>query len=258
MLMYNKPNIYDILFSVRNYEKETDFIEKSIAKFSKIKVKSILDVGCGTGNNIISLAKRGYKTYGFDISKQMIDYAKMKSKSLDVRLFVGDMSKFKINKRVDTCINMFNSFSSMLYNKQFYSHLDSVAKTLKKGGIYIVELANPYQCWIEQKIVKKQRCNLDDAKWKVNDNVKVETEVWHVPFDPESQIERNGELRITIKDKNRTLKFTHKESSRIIFPQEFRILIENSKKFEFLKWYGNFNFEKLSRKSSKAIAILRR
>ncbi len=256
---YRNPKYYDLIFSVRNYQKEIAFIEKNIATFSKIKVKDILDIACGTGNHIIELAKLGYDVWGFDISKEMIDYIKSKivNKFTNVNLFVADMSSFDVPVKVDLCINMFNSFSCMLENNQFYSHLESVSKALKSGGLYIVELSHPYQCWISQSIKEKQKCNLDS--WSVSrDNISIKAEVWHDPFDAETQIEKSGELILDIEEGDKKFKIVHKEPSRIIFPQEFKMLIECSKNFEFLKWYGDFDFKKLDRNSYKAIAVLRR
>jgi len=46
-------------------------IENKLAKGSKI-----LDVGCGTGHLAAELAKRGYDTWGTDLSAGMVDYAR--------------------------------------------------------------------------------------------------------------------------------------------------------------------------------------
>lgn len=61
-----------------------------INRVEVIKPKRILDVGCGTGNILMKLAKsNNIELYGLDISEKMIDVAKQ-NLDYDVGLKVGD------------------------------------------------------------------------------------------------------------------------------------------------------------------------
>jgi SAM-dependent methyltransferase len=57
-----------------------------------------MDVGCGTGDNVIWLAERGFKVTGIDISEIAIERAKEKAQNADVKcvLAVTDFLKWKI------------------------------------------------------------------------------------------------------------------------------------------------------------------
>jgi len=61
-------------------------IEDRLAKGSKI-----LDVGCGTGHLAAELARRGYDTWGTDLSAGMVDYARANYNQ--DRYQVGDIEK---------------------------------------------------------------------------------------------------------------------------------------------------------------------
>ena len=61
-------------------------IESKLPKGSKI-----LDVGCGTGHLAAELARRGYDTWGTDLSAGMIDYARANYNA--ERYQVGDIEK---------------------------------------------------------------------------------------------------------------------------------------------------------------------
>ncbi len=53
---------YDIFYSDKDYENECDFIQEIFKAYSAKPVKSILDVGCGTGGHSIVLARRATKS----------------------------------------------------------------------------------------------------------------------------------------------------------------------------------------------------
>lgn len=73
---------YDLLYSDKDYEVETNFIDKIFEKHADRKPKNILDIGCGTGGHIISLVKRGYNLVGLDISSTILNLAREKLKKL--------------------------------------------------------------------------------------------------------------------------------------------------------------------------------
>lgn len=56
-----------------------------------------LDIGCGTGTNIVTLAKSGWQVTGFDFASRAIQIAKRKVKNAGVQasLFVDDATKMK-------------------------------------------------------------------------------------------------------------------------------------------------------------------
>src|SRR3989344_8551242 len=54
--------------------------------FHKKEIKKILDIGCGTGEHAIALAKNGFTVLGIENSKLMFDVAKEKWKKLPAQL----------------------------------------------------------------------------------------------------------------------------------------------------------------------------
>ena len=68
---------YDLVHENKNYEKESAYIDRLIKKYNT-GAKTILDIGCGTGNYAFAMQKLGYEVEGVDSSSQMIDIAKLK------------------------------------------------------------------------------------------------------------------------------------------------------------------------------------
>ena len=71
---------YDLIYQDKDYEKECDFLEEIFQAYQSKPVKSILELGCGTGGHAIPLAKRGYELTGLDTSSVMLKQAEKKSK----------------------------------------------------------------------------------------------------------------------------------------------------------------------------------
>jgi len=74
---------YDIFHTNKDYKAEALKIKKEFPD-----VKTILEVGCGTGNLSVELEKLGFEVLGIDNSKQMLKYYKGKTGILaDIRFF---------------------------------------------------------------------------------------------------------------------------------------------------------------------------
>ena len=68
----NYAHYYDLLYQDKNYVGETQFIHKLIQTHAP-NAKNILELGCGTANHALLLAKEGYQVHGVDMSQEMIN-----------------------------------------------------------------------------------------------------------------------------------------------------------------------------------------
>ena len=103
-------------------------LEKKI--ISKTKGE-ILDLGCGTGNYIPYLNKKG-KVLGIDISPNVIEVAKEKYGLRNVK--VADIFKFKTSKKFDTIVLLENNLGMAGTLKKTKQLLKILANLLKKDG----------------------------------------------------------------------------------------------------------------------------
>ena len=127
---------YDLIYSWKDYKKETDKIKHLIKKYKKSDGNKLLDVACGTGKHLESL-KEKYHCTGIDLNEEMINIAK--KNIVDVDFKTADMVSFDLNDQFDiiTCL-----FSSIGYVKS-YDNLEKTImnfkKHLKVGGLVIIE-----------------------------------------------------------------------------------------------------------------------
>lgn len=146
---------YDKIYKEKDYKKEANFIIKAIKKYSLIKVNDILSLGCGTAGHDIYLAKVGFKIFGIDRSEAMVKIAKEKAKkeNLNIKFKVADITNFKINKKFDFAMAMFNIAGYMITNEQMEKMLKNVGKHLKKGGLFV------FDCWNAPAVLKDRPKN---------------------------------------------------------------------------------------------------
>jgi ubiquinone/menaquinone biosynthesis C-methylase UbiE len=108
----------------------------------KHKVKTILDLTCGTGSQVFWLAKRGYEVVGSDFNVNMLNIAKDKARKekLRVKLLKGDMRTIKVGQ-FDAVITIFNAVGH-LTNGDFEKAMRNIHDNLKDGGLYIFDIYN--------------------------------------------------------------------------------------------------------------------
>lgn len=104
---------------------------------------SIVDLGCGTGNLTIPLAKQGYKLTGVDLSPAMVDVARRKAAEarLQTKFFVGDLRDFyRPEKAFDTVISGCDVLNYLTTEHDLKRAFESVYKLLSPGGSWLFDL----------------------------------------------------------------------------------------------------------------------
>lgn len=132
---------YDLVYSDKDYAKETRFLERLFKRGMQRRPKSILDVGVGTGGHAICLAQRGYEVVGVDLSRSMLEEAirKARSRKLDIEFRVADMRSLKLGRRFDVCICMFACIDYLVSYRDLRDTFLSVKNHLRKGGLFIFD-----------------------------------------------------------------------------------------------------------------------
>ena len=113
------------------------FVFRNAPKNRERKQISILEIGCGTGNNLWFAAREGFRVAGIDISKTAIDFAKGRfaKEGLAGDFRVGDFSKLPFS---DGSFDLaFDRGSLSMTNRQ--GAVDCVAeirRVIKSGGLF--------------------------------------------------------------------------------------------------------------------------
>ena len=144
--LYNKnfdsqySELYDLIYEQKNYEDECHRVRKFF--IFKDQIQDILELGCGTCGHTIIFSKSGYHIDAVDKSKKMLDIAKRKIETNNIKnvnLILSDIYKLNISKRYDVILLLFNVVG---YLDNFELFLNLLKKNLKKGSLLIFDFWN--------------------------------------------------------------------------------------------------------------------
>ena len=135
--IYDKfySDIYDYLvFNNLKDDYEVGYIINSASPSSQSK---ILDIGCGTGHHVSSLASKGLDVLGIDISPSMIK--KAKNNFPDYKFNVGDASNNHLFES-NSFTHILCMYFTIYYFKDKRQFFNNCFKWLMPGGYLIVHL----------------------------------------------------------------------------------------------------------------------
>ncbi|MEK6851919.1 MAG: class I SAM-dependent methyltransferase [Candidatus Thermoplasmatota archaeon] len=133
---------YDLVYEeLLDYRGDCDSLEALFRRFLGTRPRSVLDLGCGTGNHAVILGERGYDVLGLDRSRPQLAVARAKvdGRSLPVSFVQKDMRRFDLRRRFDAAICMFGGFGYLLTDRDVVSHFVAVRRHLAAAGLYVFE-----------------------------------------------------------------------------------------------------------------------
>lgn len=130
---------YDVLYKDKDYGAEVDLVEQAFERFASSPVKTVLDLGCGTGGHLMELERRGYRATGVDRSEHMISRARSKI-SNQTGVVVGDARTVKLGKQFDAALMMFAVLSYQLGNQDVAAALRTVRDHLEPKGLFVFDV----------------------------------------------------------------------------------------------------------------------
>ncbi|MBS3072827.1 methyltransferase domain-containing protein [Candidatus Pacearchaeota archaeon] len=224
---------YDFFNCKKDYSKEVDFLEKVIEKYGRNPIKSILNLGCGTGRHDEHLSHRGYNITGLDLSEEMINIALSRNIPA-VDFVVGDMTSFNLEKKYDIAISMFAAFGYLNENIQIENSLRSINRHLNPQGLLVIEVWNGLGVMKELPSSRIKEFSKEEIKIKRQSFPKLDS--------LNQKVEIKFQIEISKKEKIID-KYEENHSMRFFFPQEVKYLL-NKNGFEMLNLCDTFDLEK--------------
>ena len=146
MKLYRElADVYDLLYSYRDYDKEVDFL---VGELPRTESPWILDVACGTGSHLQSLRRKIPKASlsGIDLNEDMLKVAS--TKGLEARLAQADMRNFRLEVDFDLVYCFSSSIQYNLTKEDLVSTLKCLTEHAPNGEI-VFDLAFCMERWKE-------------------------------------------------------------------------------------------------------------
>ncbi len=153
---------YDFIYpDIVNYAGDVTFLESVFRRWMEGgRPRRILDLGCGTGNHDLPLARQGHEVTGLDLSRAQLAIAREKAAraGLAIHFVRGDMRSFDLGQSFDAAVCMFGAFGYLLSPSDVVRCLHSLGRHLRSDGVFVFEFwqssaARPagYQDWFHKR-----------------------------------------------------------------------------------------------------------
>jgi DNA-binding winged helix-turn-helix (wHTH) protein/ubiquinone/menaquinone biosynthesis C-methylase UbiE len=127
-------------------------------------VKSVCDVGCGSGETALELAGRGLEVHAVDSSPVFCDGVRARARRAKVKVLVycDDMRNFRLPRPVDLVLAEFASLNNLADRRDLPRVFNAVARALPDRGWFCFDVNTPLSLrtqypqtfWLEEKRFK--------------------------------------------------------------------------------------------------------
>lgn len=133
--------VYDTLMKDVPYEEWVNFTLNCISQY-KSNVKSILDLGAGTGEITIKLSQNGYQVSGVDLSEEMLSIAEQKSSEhkQSIQWLKQDITELEVPHQYDVITSYCDVLNYITEPKDVKNVFQGVYKALEPGGIFLFDV----------------------------------------------------------------------------------------------------------------------
>lgn len=250
---YDYPQYWELAFQGETGQ-EADFIEAVARKYCDFPVRRLFEPGCGGGRLVIEMAQRGYQVTALDLSAASVSFAQrqLKHRRLKAKVLVGDMTNYVTKTPVDVAYNLMNTFRHLLSEKAARSHLQSMAESIRPGGLFVLGLhLLPPDADLE-----------DSERWtEIRGNTRVTTSLRVLDASRRKRVE-TIRFSLRIRDGDQDLRLRSDYQLRIYTAAQLRSLIRSVPEFEICEVF-DFCYEidhplKLNDDLGDTVVVMRR
>jgi len=127
--------IYDRMMDHVDYDEWTEHVVRLFEEYGA-GGKRILEGGCGTGNVLLRLKKRGFRVAGFDSSFHML---RMAWERVNVPLWQCDLGRISVSSRWDGILCLYDTIQYFSLDG-FRRVLSEIYRVLEMRGVFVFDL----------------------------------------------------------------------------------------------------------------------
>jgi len=140
-IFHDYANYYNLIYENKDYRAEIEFVDSLFKAHATQKIKTLLELGSGTGKHAYHLAQKGFHVHGIDQSETMLavakDYFAMQPKTLSERVHFskGDVRSLSLKQSFDAALSLFHVMSYQINQSDIDAAFETVKKHVVPGGI---------------------------------------------------------------------------------------------------------------------------
>lgn len=232
---------YNLLYKDKDYSKECEYIHKLVREYAP-QAKTILNLGCGTGNHDFILSEKGYSITGVDFSAQMISIASerlQKENTKNPDFLCADIRELRLEKKFDVVISLFHVMSYQVTNTDILNAFKTAREHLSGNGIFIFDF------WYGPAVLTSRP--EERTKLLEDEKIKVVREANPVMHPNENIVDVNYAFQINEKATGKMFKNKEQHRMRYFFMPELKAYLAQTgfKIIKFQEWLtsGELSFD---------------
>ena len=225
---------YHILYSNRDEEEATDFID-AIGNYLNLDSDSkILDIACGKGRHSRHFNRLGYDVTGIDLSEENIKYCR-EFENNKLHFFKHDMrNSFRINY-FEAAVNLFTSFGYFEQTRDDKMAIGAASKALKKKGKLVIDFMNVSK--IISGLVKQSKTTIEGIEFTITRSVG------------DNFIKKN------IQFTDNGLSYNFDEKVKMLKLSDFKELFDYAS-LNIVDIFGNYQLDSFDKKTSDRLILV--
>ncbi|WEK53101.1 MAG: class I SAM-dependent methyltransferase [Candidatus Cohnella colombiensis] len=252
-------SVYDRLMEEMPYAEWLIFARRCWQKYGM--PKTVVDLGCGTGNIAIPLARSGFAVIGIDLSAEMLSIARSKwdeppalggrDEPGTIRWLQQDMRDWELPNPADAIISFCDCLNYLTEAKDITAAFRQTYAALASGGLFLFDMHAP----------KTLERYADDQPFVYDE--KDVAYLWTCDYDPGKQI-IDHELTFFVRDEAATAggdgvyrRFEESHSQRAYDPEWIVEQLE-AVGFEILQRCADFTLDAPTEQSERLFYIVRK
>jgi len=232
--------LYDSI-NGEQYAPYASFLESCFGSFSKIKVKEVLDLGCGTGGITRLLAQKGFDMVGVDISSDMLSIAQNATKGKDILYICQDMRNFELYGTVQAAFSSFDCFNYLNNTAELDRVFALLRNYIELGGLLVFDVNTAYRydnVFAHNNFV-----------YELGDDMLV----WQNNYSP-SKKTCNFYLTLFKEENGAYIRYDEQQKQKL-FSQKMILTLLTKNHFSLVKVYGSTDLTPLEETSEKAFYV---
>jgi SAM-dependent methyltransferase len=220
---------YDALYRDKDFASEVNTVGRAFERFGAGPIRSVLDVGCGTGIHASLLAERGYEAVGVDRSPHMLAVAKRRTAR--AAFVLGDMTALDVGRVFDAVLVLFAALGYQTEPRRVSDALRHARRHLNTQGLLIFDV------WYGPSVVHAPPAFREKI---VRDGAVTWTRRATPAHDPHAEVVRVA-YELERRDESSERRATEVHPMRYFFPLELELLLDAAD-FELLSISGYDDF----------------